>query len=275
MRPLDATGTRRPPAYPAEPADPCCLPALGELGGVPPREGLAPSYGAAARRRHGGPLTYPAEDSPSGLWRSLGKRVGLTALAGSNPASSATLQAHPQSPRPPGPGGGRTHGAAVAGRGQRGAIPGGLLKLIPLFTMVLPGAMAIIILPDPSNPDKVFLTLVTTVLPVGITGLVLAGLIAAIMSSVDSTLNGRDLGARAGPRNRSWPIHPHPDGDLAAALHHQCRHHGRYQHGDIRRRPPAYGGSRSRDGRPDDLGARHRSGGAPRGGQRTRRQGAW
>src|SRR4029077_15694091 len=29
------------------------------------------------------------EDSPSGLWRSPGTRVGLTALAGSNPASSA------------------------------------------------------------------------------------------------------------------------------------------------------------------------------------------
>ena len=34
-------------------------------------------------------LPWPAEDSPSGLWRSPGTRVGLTALAGSNPASSA------------------------------------------------------------------------------------------------------------------------------------------------------------------------------------------
>ena len=30
-----------------------------------------------------------AEDSPSGLWRTLGKRVGVLPLAGSNPASSA------------------------------------------------------------------------------------------------------------------------------------------------------------------------------------------
>ena len=36
------------------------------------------------------PVLSSAEDSPSGLWRSLGKRVGLTALAGSNPASSAS-----------------------------------------------------------------------------------------------------------------------------------------------------------------------------------------
>ena len=38
-----------------EPADPCCLPALGELGRVPPREGLAPIVtgpsGYPARRR--------------------------------------------------------------------------------------------------------------------------------------------------------------------------------------------------------------------------------
>jgi hypothetical protein len=38
------------------------------------------------------PVTFRAEDSPRGLWRSLGKRVGLTALAGSNPASSASLK---------------------------------------------------------------------------------------------------------------------------------------------------------------------------------------
>ena len=55
--------------------------------------------------------------------------------------------------------------------------------------MVLPGAMAIILVPNLPNADMVFPTLVTTVLPVGVTGLVLAGLIAAIMSSVDSTLN--------------------------------------------------------------------------------------
>src|SRR5215472_19042924 len=33
--------------------------------------------------------TMATEDSPSGLWRSPGTRVGLTALAGSNQASSA------------------------------------------------------------------------------------------------------------------------------------------------------------------------------------------
>jgi len=55
--------------------------------------------------------------------------------------------------------------------------------------MVIPGAMAISIFPDLENPDQVFPTTVMNVLPVGLIGLVLAGLISAIMSSVDSTLN--------------------------------------------------------------------------------------
>lgn len=70
-----------------------------------------------------------------------------------------------------------------------GAMLGGFLKIVPLFLMVLPGAMAISVLPGIDNPDKVFPTLITEVLPIGVVGLVLAGLISAIMSSVDSTLN--------------------------------------------------------------------------------------
>ncbi|MBU0726239.1 MAG: sodium:solute symporter [Alphaproteobacteria bacterium] len=65
----------------------------------------------------------------------------------------------------------------------------GLLKLTPMFIMVLPGAMAISILPGIERPDAVFPTLVTELLPVGLRGLVLAALIAAIMSTIDSTLN--------------------------------------------------------------------------------------
>ena len=66
---------------------------------------------------------------------------------------------------------------------------GGFLKLLPLFIMVLPGAFALQLYPDLGNPDQVFPTLVTDLLPVGIVGIVMAGLIAAIMSTIDSTLN--------------------------------------------------------------------------------------
>ncbi len=70
-----------------------------------------------------------------------------------------------------------------------GVLLAGFLKIIPLFIMVIPGAMAISILPGLVNGDAVFPKIVMEVLPVGMIGLVLAGLISAIMSSVDSTLN--------------------------------------------------------------------------------------
>ena len=83
----------------------------------------------------------------------------------------------------------RVLGARSLRDAQRGALLGGFLKIIPMFIMVLPGVMAISIVPDLENADMVFPTITTTVLPAGLTGLVLAGLVAAIMSSVDSTLN--------------------------------------------------------------------------------------
>ena len=70
-----------------------------------------------------------------------------------------------------------------------GVIFAGFLKIIPLFIMVIPGAMALALFPGLENGDAVFPYLVTTVLPVGLVGLVLAGLISAILSSVDSALN--------------------------------------------------------------------------------------
>lgn len=70
-----------------------------------------------------------------------------------------------------------------------GALLAALLKLLPLFFMVLPGVMAISLLPDLERPDNVFPALVATYAPVGLAGLILAGLLAAIMSSVDSALN--------------------------------------------------------------------------------------
>jgi len=64
-----------------------------------------------------------------------------------------------------------------------------MLKMTPFFIMILPGAMAIVLFPGLTNGDLVFPTMVREVLPVGLVGLVMAGLISAIMSSVDSTLN--------------------------------------------------------------------------------------
>jgi SSS family solute:Na+ symporter len=49
--------------------------------------------------------------------------------------------------------------------------------------------MAIVLLPDLQRADEVFPRLLAEYAPAGVVGLVLAGLLAAIMSSVDSALN--------------------------------------------------------------------------------------
>ena len=89
---------------------------------------------------------------------------------------------------------------------RRGAIWGACLKLAPVFLFLVPGmlgfalhhnhvmiggaAFAIPLKPDGSlNGDTVFPTLVQTLLPVGFRGLVVAGMIAALMSSLASLFN--------------------------------------------------------------------------------------
>lgn len=69
-----------------------------------------------------------------------------------------------------------------------GVMLAGFLKILPLFIMVLPGAMAIGMFSVEDN-DQIFPTMMVEILPVGLLGLVLAGLISAVMSSVDSMLN--------------------------------------------------------------------------------------
>ncbi|MET0289200.1 MAG: sodium/solute symporter [Pseudoxanthomonas sp.] len=83
----------------------------------------------------------------------------------------------------------RVLGARDVETAGRGAIIAAVLKLLPIFLMTIPGAMASVLLPGLEHPDQVFPTMVSTFLPVGITGLVLAGLIAALMSTVSATLN--------------------------------------------------------------------------------------
>ena len=83
----------------------------------------------------------------------------------------------------------RVLGARSVAHARWGALFAGFLKLPVLYLMVLPGVMATVFLPGLDNGDAVFPTLVTTLLPAGLAGLVLAGLLAAIMSSIDSTLN--------------------------------------------------------------------------------------
>ncbi|MEL7368191.1 MAG: sodium:solute symporter [Myxococcota bacterium] len=83
----------------------------------------------------------------------------------------------------------RVLGAKNIQHARWGIMLASILKLTPLFIMILPGAAALVIFPGLEKGDLVFPTMVREVLPVGMVGLVLAGLISAILSSVDSTLN--------------------------------------------------------------------------------------
>lgn len=83
----------------------------------------------------------------------------------------------------------RVLGARSIDDGRKGALLAGLLKVPVLFIMVLPGVMALSIYPELENPNVVLPRLMLEFLPVGILGLVLAGFIAALMSSIDSALN--------------------------------------------------------------------------------------
>ena len=85
----------------------------------------------------------------------------------------------------------RTLGAKDLDHGRWGALFAGFLKVPVIFIMVLPGTFARVLYGPEAieKADMVFPTMLFDLLPVGIRGLVLAALVAAIMSSVDSTLN--------------------------------------------------------------------------------------
>lgn len=83
----------------------------------------------------------------------------------------------------------RTLSAKNLSQGRNGVLFGALLNIPILFIMVLPGTMARAIYPDLENPDMVFPTLMFDLLPVGLIGLIMAGLLAAMSSTVSAVLN--------------------------------------------------------------------------------------
>ena len=73
---------------------------------------------------------------------------------------------------------------------QSGLMIGGLLKYLMAIVIVIPGIALFGILGDSFNePDLAFPYLVNTYLPVGLKGIVLCGLFASLMSTIDSTFN--------------------------------------------------------------------------------------
>ncbi|WP_142849722.1 sodium/solute symporter [Telmatospirillum sp. J64-1] len=74
--------------------------------------------------------------------------------------------------------------------GRWGALFAGFLQLPLLFLLVLPGTMGREIFPELDDPDQIWPALVFGYLPDGLRGLAFAALVAALMSTLDSVLNG-------------------------------------------------------------------------------------
>ena len=84
----------------------------------------------------------------------------------------------------------KTLGARSMRDGQLGAVFAGGLKILPLFFMVLPGVLGYVLFQDLiEQPNETLLVMIQELLPSGLKGLLAAGLLAAVMSTVESALN--------------------------------------------------------------------------------------
>jgi SSS family solute:Na+ symporter len=87
----------------------------------------------------------------------------------------------------------RTLAARSIGEARRATLFAGLLKQLPLFIFVVPGVIAYVLaqrgeLPL-AEPDSALPALIGNLLPAGLRGVVVAGLLAALMSSLSSVFN--------------------------------------------------------------------------------------
>lgn len=84
----------------------------------------------------------------------------------------------------------RVLSARDEGHAKAGTIFAGFLKILPVFMLVLPGIIALALFPEQvKKPDFAYPTLVLNLLPVGLVGLVMAALLAAVMGAMSSVFN--------------------------------------------------------------------------------------
>jgi len=87
----------------------------------------------------------------------------------------------------------RTLSARSVDDARRGTIFAGFLKVLPLFIFVVPGLIAFALVEQGNltldDNNEALPALVSALLPIGLRGLVVAGLLAALMSSLSSVFN--------------------------------------------------------------------------------------
>lgn len=74
---------------------------------------------------------------------------------------------------------------------QKGPLFAGVLKILPVFVLILPGVIGYVLFKDiiGTNANQTFPVLITQLLPIGLKGIVAAALLAALMSVVAAALN--------------------------------------------------------------------------------------
>ena len=74
---------------------------------------------------------------------------------------------------------------------RNGAIFAGFLKILPVFLMVLPGVIGYVLFKETigEDNDATLMVMMKNLLPVGVRGLMAAGLLAALMSTIEAALN--------------------------------------------------------------------------------------
>ena len=83
----------------------------------------------------------------------------------------------------------RVLGGRNTEQGQLGAAFTGFLKILDPLIFFIPGIACFVLYPGLEDPDRAYMKMVTTCLPHGVIGLMVAALIAALISTVDSGLN--------------------------------------------------------------------------------------
>jgi SSS family solute:Na+ symporter len=83
----------------------------------------------------------------------------------------------------------RALAARSAYHAKMGALLAGVLKIVALIIIAAPGVLAARLLPGMSHPDRVYARLISDFLPPGLSGIVLAGLLAAILGTVAAGLS--------------------------------------------------------------------------------------
>lgn len=83
----------------------------------------------------------------------------------------------------------RVLGAKDEWHARMGVVAAGFLHIITPFFFVLPGIAAFKLFPQLERPDQAYLMLVKSFVPTGLKGLILAGLSAALMSTLSTVVN--------------------------------------------------------------------------------------